>query len=563
LTQSDTEVILKAFRCWGKDALLKLSGMFAIAIWDSVQRKLLIARDQLGIKPLYYADLDGELVFASEIKSLFCHPKLKRDLKPDIVAAYLGYNNTFGNASFWSGVKRCLPGEGLEWEEGKLKSFKFFDIASLEVDPFKGDIREAGCQYRELLTNSINAHLIADVPISAYLSSGIDSASISLLVKNNRATPLSAYTGYFKDYECGWFDERPGARMISSYAGLNHYECPITYEDFNRRFDDVCYHLDEPMLGSSALPQFIVAEQVSKRFKVVLTGHGGDDLFAGYPVFKAAFLRQYGLSLSALRCLSVTGKDEFIRLAYFLGNGIFDRILARGQLRMLSNSGLKALSGNELIASLKSHNGIEGILEKVQPFLSKPDLQGITRWYLATYLTTLLTQEDKISMAHGLESRVPICSIPLVKFSLSLPDHLKLYGGRLKAVPLSGMRGILPARIHNSPKRGFPTPIVSWLHRGVIHSWESVWNMDLPSPLKGLLNREGVLSAFSAFRRYQFRLPNAYAVAHRLVALQMLHRCASTLNRIPVVDPYTGDLSADLKGPLVLKRDALNLANGK
>jgi asparagine synthase (glutamine-hydrolysing) len=556
VTHSDTEVLLRAFRCWGANSFSKFSGMFAIAIWDSVECTLHLARDHMGIKPLYYIDLGEEFIFASEIKSLFCHPKVKRKMEADVVASFLAFNNTFGEKSFWSGVKRCQPGERLEWREGKLKHFRFFDIGTLQVEPFKGNFEDAAERYVELLSSSVRDHLISDVPVGSYLSAGIDSSSVSLLAAKQQSLPFPVFTGYFKGYESGWYDERSGAKAISRKSRFVHYECPITWNDFHDRLEKVSYHLDEPALGSGAIPQFIVAESVRRQVKVVLTGHGGDELFSGYPVYKASFLRGHGISAQGLRCLLSGRIDEYMRVFYFLLGGIFDPIRARGQFRMFSSSALRTVTGPLIADSLKSNKGIEGLFDNVQPFVSKPDVDGVTRWYIATYLTTLLTQEDKISMAHGLEARVPICCKRLLEFALSLPDSIKLYGGELKAVPRRGLRGMLPSEIFALPKRGFPTPIVDWLSKGDLsRRWEAAWRDPLPEPLQGLLSPKGIVDEFIGFRRYRHRTPQAYAAAHRLVSLQMLHACASALHGIPYLDD-NASVDYDIKkipGVLFLK----------
>ena len=553
VTHSDTEVILKAFRSWGTSAFTKFSGMFAIAIWDSVERRLHLARDHIGIKPLYYIDLGDEFIFASEIKSLFCHPKVKRQMEADVVLSFLAFNNTFGDKSFWSGVKRAQPGERLEWHDGKLRHFRFFDIGTLKAGPFKGTFEDAARRYRELLSGSITDHLISDVPVGSYLSAGIDSSFVSLEAAKQQRLPFPAFTGYFKGYEGGWYDERTGARVISKSGGFVHYECPITWNDFCDSLEKVCYHLDEPTLGSGAIPQFIVAQSVRKHVKVVLTGHGGDEFFAGYPVYKAAFLRGHGINTQGLRCILSGNIDEYMRIFYFLWGGIFDPIRSRGQLRMFSSSALEPVTGPALTGYINGNKTIERLFNNAQPFVSKSDVDGVTRWYIATYLTTLLVQEDKISMAHGLEARVPICCKELLEFALSLPDYIKLYRGELKAVPRWGLRGVLPPEIFALPKRGFPTPIVGWLAKSDLSNrWEEAWRGHLPDALQGFLNPKGIINEFIRFRRYGHRMPQAYALAHRLVSLQMLRACASALENIPYVNDIVSEDYAVKKIPGVL-----------
>jgi asparagine synthase (glutamine-hydrolysing) len=308
-------------------------------------------------------------------------------------------------------------------------------------------------------------------------------------------------------------------------------------------------------LGSGAIPQFIVSGSVRNHVKVVLTGHGGDELFAGYPVYKAAYIREHGLNWQGLQCACSGGIDESMRMFYFLFGGLADPILGRGQFRMFSAPGLRAFAAPLLAEVIDRHKNIGGLFSSMQPFAPSLGVDGVTRWYIATYLTTLLTQEDKISMAHGLEARVPICSKSLVNFALSLSGSLKLFEGRLKAVPRRAVRTILPPEIHVLPKRGFPTPIVEWLSRGGLSSeWEASWGGFLPGALRGLLDPRGVMNEFVSFRKFGHRLPHAYAAAHRLVSLQMLIGCASALEGIDSVKSLSGKYAEnELPGYLLLK----------
>ncbi len=553
LTHSDTEVVLRAFCRWGPDAVNRFKGMFAFAIWDGVERTLHLVRDHLGIKPLYYAEIGSELLFASEIKAIFCHPKIKRRIDPAVMTTFLAFNNTFDENSFWLGIKRCQPGERLEWHNGRMRSFRFFDVHNFAVLPFKSDFREASVKYREQLSDSVRDHLVSDVPLGSYLSAGFDSSSVAVLANRHFYRSLPVFTGYFSGYENGWYDERPAAKELSVRYGMTHYQCPITWQDFAQKLEKVCYHLDEPTLGSGSVPQFIVAEFASRKVKVVLTGHGGDELFAGYPVFKSVFMRTSGLGMKWLACLTNGSIDERMRVLYFLLGAAFDPVFANGQARMFSFASLKRVLSQSLVNSLKQ-NGANALARNFRHFSEQPTVDSVTRWYLSSYLPTLLIQEDKIGMAHGLESRLPICYESMINFALSLPDEIKLKGGRLKAVPKEAMRMDLPASFYSLPKRGFPTPIIDWLSTQLGQEWEQAWKRSLPGPLEGLLNPGGVLDEFRSFHSWGRRMPNAYILAHRLVSLQTLFACAKTMDSIACVDDFElfPEVRKSLSGPLIL-----------
>jgi hypothetical protein len=228
-----------------------------------------------------------------------------------------------------------------------------------------------------------------------------------------------------------------------------------------------------------------------------------------------------------------------MRTLYFLIGGMQDSAIKRGQFRMYTLSKMKGIITGSMMNRIQQIGGIEDLLDIYQPFKSAPNVDGVTRWYIGTYLLTLLIQEDKISMAHGLEARVPICYQPLVTLALSLPKHIKINRGQLKAVPRHAMQPVLPAVLYSLPKRGFPTPITGWLSDTLGHEWESCWKSHLPSPLEGLIDPKGICNEFSKFRKWGSKMPNAYAAAHRLVSLQMLHACARTLKDIKCVESLT------------------------
>lgn len=555
VTNSDTEVVLKSFQAWGVDCFLKFQGMFAIAIWDREERACHLARDHFGIKPLYYVHMDGGFIFASEIKALFIHENVRREVNPAALGSLLMFNNILGQDSFWADVKRVAPGERLTYRGGELSSDQFFSLSNVENTQRDISFDDAVENYHQCLAYSVNDHLISDVPVGAYLSGGIDSGSVATLASTTMSKPLPVFTGHFKS-DNTWYDEREGAAAVAETRGMDSYHQSISEEDYEEHIARVAYHLDEPTLGSSSISQYLVAKTASEKVKVVLTGHGGDELFAGYPVFKAAMLRTTKIGLDSLRCLAVKSADEMARLIYFSLLGIFDETIARGQLRMYSAKAFFSVAGPKL---RQYFLGLENIhtdfLKTVQPINTGIDVDGVTKWYLATYLPTLLVQEDKIGMAHGLESRTPICYEPLIRLSLSLPDSVKMHRGKLKAIPYAAMRTSLPSLTYKQPKRGFPTPLVEWLSGRLGREWEKTWR-DIPDQLEGFLDSADVRRQFAFFRRFSYRAPNAYAIAHRLFSLQMVKECVTALVGLPYVSASSVKTGEDERfiNPLVLAR---------
>jgi asparagine synthase (glutamine-hydrolysing) len=547
-TTGDTEVILKAYSQWGEKAFSRLEGMFAIAIWDNETRHLHLARDPFGIKPLYYAQIGEDLLFASEIKALFVHPRLSRIVDPLVVAGFLSFNNVFGPDSFWTGVKRCLPGEHLTWHDGMLQHFRYADIGCLEVEPFHGSFPEAASAFSGLLSQSIRDHLISDFPVGAALSSGLDSSAVAVTAAGLQTDSLPVFTGFFSSHPGRWFDERSGAQTVATHHRMEFTECPIRENDFADQFLQVAYHLEEPTLGSAAVSHFSVAREARKRVKVFLTGHGGDELFAGYPALKAAWLRENGFKRGFSRFWRSGHLDEWQRVLFFLIGGGFDPLPARGQLRLSSRSRLSRILSAPMHDLIEKAGGTDVIMQRSCPLPASVSLDSVTRWYLSTYLPPLLLQEDKTSMAFGLESRVPFCSTPLLRFALSLSGSIKLSGGRLKAVPRLAMANVLPPLFDRLPKRGFPTPLTAWLSGNLGRHWEQQWHSEVPEAVAWMFQKAGVIEEFAAFRTYGWRLPNAYAVAHRLYSLQIVAACAQAMCRIPTSEEL-----------LVPDRNALNL----
>jgi asparagine synthase (glutamine-hydrolysing) len=465
-SRSDNEVLLHLYEEEGESFIARLNGMFAFAIWDARRRRLMLGRDRLGIKPLYYTRPGRGILFASEIKALLACPSASGRLCPTGLGQYLAHENTFGARTLFESVRMLRPGHYLSWKSGESEESRYW---TPNVAPDRDvDFMECCERYRELVSSSVKRHLMSDVPVASYLSSGLDSTTVAHFAAEHSDRPLGTFTGCFS--ETGWYDETGGARAVSEAIGSKHQEVRIDAEDLERHFDDFVCSLDEPRMGSGAFPQYMVARTAAARYRVILTGHGGDELFAGYPVFKLAQLRSKSSRSepSLLKWISGTRLSEWPHLAYFAITA-----LRRGKAplflpTLFGGAELEDALLPEARRKLSQADSDEEALQALQG--AADDYERMLLTYLLLYLPGLFVVEDKISMAHSLESRTPLCDNELVEAALSWPLSCKLHGGRLKAIPKTAMRGRLPAVLWTLPKRGFPTPLAAWL-RGPLRNW--------------------------------------------------------------------------------------------
>lgn len=464
-TNSDTEILLNWVIEFGTSRLSELNGMFAFALWDKVQKKLLVVRDRLGMKPLYYKlSNDNSLIFASEIKAI-----QGIDRAPEVnhkaIYQYLTFQNVLTSDTFFKGVYKLNPGSFLIFANGKIQFGSYWKpFFHSENDSYSDSwIAE---KYISLLQSSINRHLISDVPVGSFLSGGIDSSLVSTFASKILNKPINTFTGFFT--ESHKYDERVGAHAVRDFIGSNGYDVEISENDFYENIETVMYHLEEPMLGTGALPQFMVAKFASQHNKVVLTGHGGDEAFAGYQVNRSVAIREslQNMSFRNLAHLCRIPLSELSRVLYFLtypilypevSHGLFIMTPKKNRSNIFTGDFLNLHFDYDPLSEIFSHYDING---------THSQSNRLTLLYLRTYLPTLFLQEDKVSMAHSIESRMPLCDNQLIDFSLSLSLAKKMLNGELKGIPRSASMPHLPKALYSLPKRGFPTPFARWFRKG-------------------------------------------------------------------------------------------------
>lgn len=517
VTQSDTEVLLHWVAEYGASGLTELNGMFAFALWDNYTKKLFLARDRLGIKPLYYCEIGKRLTFASEIKSLLPWMEERRP-NYNVIFEYLTFQNMLGDETFFEGVKKLTPGCWMEWSPGGIKSGRYWDV-SFPRD-YAGGMEDAVGEFRETLERAVHRHMVSDVPVGSYLSGGIDSSSIASIAAREVNNSFHTFTGAFTD--AAYYDERIGSRCVAGKIGAETHEVEIGPQDYVDSIEKVIWHLDEPTLGTGALPQFIVSRLVSEHVKVVLTGHGGDELFAGYQVNKAVLIRETikNNPLALPGVILGMRPDEWTRVLYFLlypllypevRHGLFVMTPKKKRSGILSGDFLNKTAGFEPFSQIDKHISGKGLspAEKLQVL------------YLKSYLPTLFIQEDKVGMAHSIEARLPICDNEIIDLALKIPFHMKLNSG-LKSIPREAMRKSLPAELYKLPKRGFPTPFARWYRSDPVRPVIEDLLFSKRALERGIFSPQGARRLFDKNMRSTTDNLADYARANRLYSLSIV-----------------------------------------
>ncbi|WP_299866632.1 asparagine synthase (glutamine-hydrolyzing) [uncultured Hoeflea sp.] len=485
VSDCDSETVIHAWRQWGEECFGRFNGMFAIALWDGDRQALHLVRDRMGIKPIFYWSDGGQTLFASDMRAIVAASgRTEWPISPAGLGQYLTYENRFGAQTMLEGINLVEPGQRVQIDRDGMKTVCFAD-PSLH-DTLDVSFPEAVSGFKSAFGKAVDRHLMSDVPLASYLSAGIDSSLVTLTAAERLADEHgpTAFTGAFD--AGGWYDEVSGAAMVAASRNLPHKRVQIGAESFQAHFDDLVFALDEPRMGTGALPQYMVAKDVAKTHKVVLTGHGGDELFSGYPVFKFVLLAQTAWRKPAafLKALRSVRLSELPHIVYF----------ALATLSGREKPFLPRLFGPALRDRLLRKH-VTSALKRLPDTAAEPApgnvFDRLMRQYLRDYLPGLLILEDKVSMAHSLESRTPFLDNELVAYALSLPTAVKLDGGILKAVPRAAARGVLPDPLFSLPKRGFPNPLSAWL-RGPLAGWMRTRLCDTDSTLGTLFEPEAL-----------------------------------------------------------------------
>ncbi len=512
-SRSDTETIVHLYEQYGNDCVQHLQGMFAFAIWDQTKRTLFLARDRLGIKPLYYR-YDGEtLLFGSEIKALLAYPGLRPEFNRKALAEYLAFGYLAGEETMYSGIRKLMPGHTLTIDAGgevEISAYWDLDVNSGE----DGRSREYGRdyyvrEYRERLENCIRTHLMSDVPLGVFLSGGLDSSAVAALTSKIRKDRIETFAVGYGEEE---FSELPFARTVAEHIGSDHHEVRLSREDFFQALPLCIWHEDEPIVWPSSVALYFVSRLARERVKVVLTGEGSDETLAGYTRYAWTLLnaRMDGV----YRSLTPSGLRRALR------KGILASPLSATARRKLEHtfllrdgsswpafyfdnfySAFSAAEQDELLtpeAKLHTNDAYAGSMLFWNQ--SKGEmLHRLLYTDIKTYLVELLMKQDQMSMAASIESRVPFLDHTLVEFTASIPAKYATKGMAGKFILKSAVEDLLPKSIVYRQKMGFPTPWAYWLAGKQLESIEQLL-MEARTLDRGYFRADAIRTLFSEQR---------------------------------------------------------------
>jgi len=471
-SHSDTETVLKAFLQWDTASFARLRGMFAVAIWNAPQKRFVLARDRLGIKPLYYTLRGEDLYFGSELKAILIHPEIERKLCREALDCYLSLNFIPGPWTMIDGIRKLSPGDWMEWRDGKITTETYWTLPFGPIHDLS--LEDAKDQLNTLLADAIKEHLLSDVPLGVWLSGGIDSTSILHYAAEASSSRLKTFSISFAGRS---FDESSYIRQAVEEYGTEHDELDLNPSvDLTGAIEEFAYYSDEPSADAGALPVWFLSKLCKTKTTVALSGEGADELFGGYLTYRANRIARHlrklprvaiRTSLSLLEYWPVS--DEKIGFEYKVRRMLEGSLMAPERAHVYWNG---TFADNELSKIVseplpKSLDELLGQVSKLPPVNDDlaPFLWLDQKYYLAD---DILTKSDRMSMAHSVEVRPAFLDHRIVEFAASLPAELKIQGSQQKVVLRELMKDKLPSSILKRKKIGFDIPAHEWL-RGPLH----------------------------------------------------------------------------------------------
>jgi asparagine synthase (glutamine-hydrolysing) len=493
-SRTDTETIIHLYEERGLDFVQEIEGDFAIALWDENAKRLVLARDRIGVKPLYYTLADGRLIFASEIKAILAHPAVSRDVDEEALYHYLTFLTTPAPQTLFAGIQKLPAGCLLTCDaRGYIKIRRYWDAISPRLDPALNDEQAIAEELRRLLSNSIEKRMMSDVPFGVFLSGGIDSTANVALMSRLMSRPVRTFTVGFRDNPA--YNEIDEARLVAKEFGTDHHEVMISQQELLDFLPDLIFHQDEPIADPVCVPLYYVSKLARETgTKVVQVGEGSDELFCGYREYAyyldlydhlwrhlsrmPAPLRRSMASLGHALCrtgitrLLPKGRkmlpDLLRRLAdgealFWSGTFVFDEVNKQQLLTPEARRRLGSGSGNR--DGFSSYSVVGADVDRL--LAAKPDADQLDRMIyqeLKLRLSELLLMRvDKMTMATSVEARVPYLDHKLVEFAMSIPSHLKYHDGETKYILKRALKGIIPDWVLRREKKGFGVPINEWM----------------------------------------------------------------------------------------------------
>jgi len=503
-TRSDTEVLVHLYEEYGDASVHLLGGMFAFALWDAKRQRLLLARDRLGIKPLYYTTAAGAFLFASEVKAFLPYPGFRVDIEPGALDLYLALQYVPGPDTLFRGVRKLLPGHLLVSENGRVSVRRYWELVLGDFRPGT-TVAEAAEEFGALFRETVNRHLVSDVPVGALLSGGVDSSAV-VAAMTAGGGPVQTFTVGFE--LPGHHNELTEARRVARHFGTAHHEL-LLKPDAAAQLADLAWHMDEPVADAAALPTYLICRFARQHVPVVLTGEGGDELLGGYPRYAwfatAKWLQRLlpaavrdGLVLPLTRLAPLSR-----RYRHALENVLAERDDVARHLHWIGavEPGLR----RELVGPTFAGRAAAGVAEaRLAVYFADGDrrpgdvLQRLMALDVDTWLVDdVLTKMDKMSMAASVEARVPFLDHRLVEFLASLPLAVKATGVGTKPLLKRAMRGLVPAATLRRRKHAFQVPLDQWV-RGSLRDFVRDVLLDRRARERGWLDATRVETLLSS-----------------------------------------------------------------
>jgi asparagine synthase (glutamine-hydrolysing) len=472
-TQSDTEVIIHLYEDLGQDCVRELRGMFGFAIWDSKRRRLFIARDRVGIKPVYYCQTGDALYFASELKAIIADPAVSREINPGAIRQFLAFYYVPGEDTLFKSIKKLLPGHTLTVENGKVTIQQFWDLKFTQ-DRWSQSFDDAVAELRELIGSTVRDHMIADVPVGILLSGGMDSSAVLSFAVQGTAKQIRTFTVGFDGDQV--VDERPYARLVAKKFGTEHHDLSISAEDFWGFLPAYVSHMEEPICEPPAVALYYVSKLARKHVKALLSGEGGDEAFAGYPNYPNMMrLEQIGQTAGPFARMAgagvalagrISGDGRFERYGEALGQPLASQYFSRtaGPTTFFNQNARRFLTA-DFFKNTASASAAQFIINLTRNMPDESLLNQMLYVDTKTWLPDdLLVKADKITMANSLELRVPLLDHLVLEFAASLPAEFKVRGRETKRILKKAFAGVLPPEVIRRKKAGFPVPYEKWMN---------------------------------------------------------------------------------------------------
>jgi len=457
-TSSDTEVILEMYRQYGEQCAARLNGIFAFAIWDKEQKKLFLARDHMGVKPLYYCAPDNSFVFASEAKALFESGLVSAECNFDAVPEYFMFRHVAGENTLFNNVKNLLPGHYMVVDDHGIAIERYWDPLC-SPPPAVSSFDEAVEELDRLLADAIKLQLMSDVPLGTFCSGGIDSSLVTGIAAQNAGQSINTFSVGFYEQD---YDETRYARMVSEKYATNHHELRLNEQEFTDYLSRLVWYNDEPLNFANSVHIYAISMLAKQYVTVVLTGEGSDELFAGYPRYQIPRLAAQLQNLPGIiqwlakRAMSLSNDHRINKLRSFLDSTITDTMIFNSSPVGIAK--LKDYSLENYQNSLEYRNNI------LSSTTDNPDtVRQVSLLDQNSYLISILNRQDKMSMAASIESRVPFLDYRIVEFANSLPVNYKIKGAQTKHILKKVAEKYLPNDVIYRRKSGFGVPLPNWL----------------------------------------------------------------------------------------------------